>query len=313
VEPALRFHVDTWDPAYGVAMRIPELEESTAKVRVDIEVSDDQWRPIDADGAIELPEAVLFVDGVRRIEARAWIERADGEAEPGICASYAAGVVRCDAAARIMHVDVHRGLFSSSPDAADVETRCGLYPVKKTAFSSPEELALALQGRMGQLEAEVARTAGSGKEGSLLILDGPRRHGQELAKAVGFIKTHDKSYLPPKQHPVVAELEAGQRTPVFLLGTKYSRHSWYLRLPGPTGAPWAGIVRCECSPDLLSDDVIELADVTARLLPRFASSEHKDPRAPQNLYPIGGLERELRRRLGDPYLLYRALRVAAYG
>jgi hypothetical protein len=294
-------------------MRIPELEESTADVRVDVEVAGDHWRPIDSDGAIELPEVVLFVDGVRRIEARAWIERADGEAEAGICASYAAGVVRCDGAARITHVDVHRGLFSGSPDAADVETKCGPYPVRKTASSSPEKLTLALQGRMGELEAEVARSAGSGTDGSLLVLDGPRRHGQELPKAAGFIKTHDSSYLPLGQHRVVAELQPGQRTPVFLLGTKYSRHSWYLRLPGPTGAPWAGIVRCECSPDLKTDDVIQLANVTARLLPRFASSEHKDPRAPQNLYPIGGLERELRRRLGDPHLLYRALRVAAHG
>ena len=46
-------------------------------------------------------------------------------------------------------------------------------------------------------------------------------------------------------------------------------------------------------------------------LVRFASTEYKDSRTPQNLYPIAGLERELRRRLGDSRLLYRALRVAA--
>ena len=46
-------------------------------------------------------------------------------------------------------------------------------------------------------------------------------------------------------------------------------------------------------------------------LPRFASAPHKDPRAPQNLYPISGLERVLRRRLGDPLLILRALRSAA--
>jgi hypothetical protein len=57
--------------------------------------------------------------------------------------------------------------------------------------------------------------------------------------------------------------------------------------------------------------VVRLADQTAAVLPRYASEPHKDQRAPQNLYPIGGLERELRRRLGDPALLYRALRVAA--
>jgi hypothetical protein len=47
------------------------------------------------------------------------------------------------------------------------------------------------------------------------------------------------------------------------------------------------------------------------LLPKLSSAPHKDPRAPQNLVPIGGLERELRRRLGDQQLLYRALRAAA--
>jgi hypothetical protein len=49
----------------------------------------------------------------------------------------------------------------------------------------------------------------------------------------------------------------------------------------------------------------------AATLPRFASQPHNDPRAPQNLHPIAGLERELRRCLGDPILLERALRQAA--
>jgi hypothetical protein len=54
-----------------------------------------------------------------------------------------------------------------------------------------------------------------------------------------------------------------------------------------------------------------LADCSARSLPRFASAAHKDARAPQNLYPIAGLERALRARLGDQGLLLRALRSAA--
>ena len=55
-----------------------------------------------------------------------------------------------------------------------------------------------------------------------------------------------------------------------------------------------------------------LADQLTARLPRFASRPHKDSRAPQNLYPIAGLERELRRRLGDPAFVERALRVAAH-
>jgi hypothetical protein len=71
-----------------------------------------------------------------------------------------------------------------------------------------------------------------------------------------------------------------------------------------------GIVRCEASAALRADDVIALADRVAATLPRFASAPHKDARAPQNLYPIGGLERHLRHRLGDAAVVYRALRRA---
>ena len=53
------------------------------------------------------------------------------------------------------------------------------------------------------------------------------------------------------------------------------------------------------------------ADRTALTLPRYASQPHRDPRAPQNLLPIAGLERALKRRLGDAALLERQLRAAA--
>ncbi|MCO6502790.1 MAG: hypothetical protein J5I28_06890, partial [Acidimicrobiales bacterium] len=58
-------------------------------------------------------------------------------------------------------------------------------------------------------------------------------------------------------------------------------------------------------------DAVRAAGRITATLPRFASALHKDPRAPQNLYPIGGLERELRHRLGDRDLAVRALRRAA--
>ena len=134
-----------------------------------------------------------------------------------------------------------------------------------------------------------------------------------LPRALGFIKSHRTAYLPPAQHAMVGRLGHGQRTPVFLMGTTWDRHAWYLRLPCLPGPPWAGIVRVECSADLPRGEVVALANLSQATLCRFASAEYKDARAPQNLYPIAGLERELRRRLGDPRLLYRALRVAAAG
>jgi hypothetical protein len=106
-------------------------------------------------------------------------------------------------------------------------------------------------------------------------------------------------------------LRPGQRTPAFTMGTSWRRTSWYLQLPRTTGVPWSGVVRLECSADVPVPEVTRLADLTARVLPPLASVPHKDPRAPQNLVPIGGPERELRHRLGDQHVLYRALRAAA--
>lgn len=146
------------------------------------------------------------------------------------------------------------------------------------------------------------------------MIDGPLRGRQHLPRALGYIKSHRTTYLPPDLNALVGTLVPGQRTPVFLAGTNWDRHTWYLRLPGATGsaaAPWAGIVRVECSADLPASEVTGLAGLSQVCLGRFASAEYKDTRAPQNLYPIAGLERELRRRLGDPRLLYRALRLTA--
>ncbi len=143
------------------------------------------------------------------------------------------------------------------------------------------------------------------------MIDGPLRGRQHLPRTLGFIKTHHSEYLPPEQHAIVSLLGSGQRTPVFLIGSSWDRHTWYLRLPCPPGAPWAGVARVECSADLKAVDAIALANLSQATLCRYASDEYKDARAPQNLYPIGGLERELRHRLGDAKLLFRALRRAA--
>ena len=176
--------------------------------------------------------------------------------------------------------------------------------------AAPEVLSLALQERMGTAERAAAERAAGG-DAALIVVDGPLRGRQHLPGVVGMIKTHHVAYLAGDAMAVLAALAPGERTPAFTVGTSWTRHSWYVRLPGPPGAPLAGVVRCEAPADLAPAAVTALADRTAVVLPRYASEAHKDARAPQNLYPIAGLERELRRRLGDPALLHRALRVAA--
>ena len=73
----------------------------------------------------------------------------------------------------------------------------------------------------------------------------------------------------------------------------------------------SGIVRCELAGLGTVADAARRANMVAATLPRYASEPHKEPRAPQNLYPIAGLENDLRHKLGDRDVMERALRVAA--
>ena len=304
----MRFTVDPWDPAYGASVET-ELVQSPVEPDVEVEVEAARWAPRRPDASTAHPGAIVFVDGVRRVEARTWVEYPQG-AVPGFFASFAAGAVRCDGRAQLADALVARGLFApGTPD--DVSTRHGSFVAYPATDATPKALMKELLGAMSELEvqaAERARRAGD----ELLVLDGPLRNRRHVPDAVGLVKTHETKYLPPALDRVVGDLGAGERTPVFRVDAQpFSRHSWYLRLPGPPGGPWAGIVRCEATGALAAEAVIALADRVTVALPPFASEPHKDARAPQNLYPIAGLERELRRRLGDAHVMYRALLRAA--
>jgi hypothetical protein len=300
----VRFSVEQWAPEYGSALETAD-DAPTADVAVEMEARADDWAP----RATELapPARLAFVDGVTRIDAQLWIIEDGGAPAPGICATYAAGVARCDARAVVDDVRVGRTLFSPAASALPIHTKHGTYEVSHWA-GDVESLAGAAVDRMRALEADVARAAASA---DLIVLDGLLWGRADIVNAIGYVKSHRTVYLPDEQHAVVAALGPGQRTPVFLITTTWSRFSWYMRLPGGDGHPWAGIVRCEASPDLRVPAVARLADLACAALPRYASSSHRDPRAPQNLYPIAGLEDVLRHRMGNAELLHRSLRAAA--
>lgn len=326
--PAMRFSIDSWDAGYGSSMESGGLRQSDAPIDLDVEVAAADWAAIDPDSRGAVPDAVLFVDGVRRIDARVWLaDQGDAAvvsgtaAAAGICASYAAGVVCCcHGRSHVAAVDVRRGVFTFAEHARDIDTRAGVYAAWRARVNvdSPAlALSEALQEQLTQTEIDTATDARIDTEAhpasanDLLVVDGPLRGREKLERAVGYIKSHQTEYLPPELNVLVGALRPGQRTPVFLMGTTWERYSWYLRLPGQAGAPWAGVVRLEAGPQLAVAEATGLADVTQRVLGRFASEEYKDARAPQNLYPIAGLEKHLRHRLGDQGLIYRALRSAA--
>lgn len=312
----MRLFVDAWEPGYGTGIDQSDgpAERSTAAVQTDVEVPVEAWRPLTAPPGTTAPDVVHVVDGVRRIDARVWLDSAD-RTYPGLAASYAAGVVTCDlraGRAELTAARTERGLFTPAPDVVSVGSPPAHYDPRHVARGEPSDLVLGMQAALGQLEARVSGAAS--RNGELLVVDGPLKGRGHLPNAVGYVKTHHTQYLPDRLNVVIAGLHAGQRSPIFKLGTSWHRYTWYLRLPGPMGAAWAGIVRVEAAADLPVQAVIELADVSAVMLPRFASSPYKDARAPQNLVPIAGLEKRLRALLGDARVLHRALvRAAAAG
>jgi len=316
----VRYTVEAWAPEYGAPIEDPDsLGGPSTPPDVEVEVPTGDWTPRSPPPETPVADSVLFTDGVRRVDGRVWIANgAAAAAAPrlGVCASYAAGAVlatrRPQPRARVVAAAVDRGLFTAAAGAETIRTRHGDYPVRACAGETAEALALALQQRMGEMEVEVAwQACADGPADVLVVIDGPLRGRQRLPGAVGYVKTHHVAYLPAEVIGVVASLAPAQRTPLFLTTTTWSRYCWYVRLPGGSGHAWAGVVRCEASADLEPAAAALLADRASAALPRFASAAHKDPRAPQNLTPIAGLERTLRHRLGDPRLMYRALVVSA--
>ena len=301
----MKFDVEAWHPDYGAPSQ-PELVDSTEAVDPSVEIQPERWRPLLPECA-PAPE-ILFVDGVRRVDANLWIERSDQFPGFGLAATYAAGAVRCTTEATVVAAEVRKGIFTGV-DADPIATSVGVYEVMTTKGSTPEELWLGIQERMGDLEGQVA-AAHTGE--ALVVVDGPLSHRRHVDRAVGYIKTQHVQYLPDELRVTLVDLPVGYRTPLFLTSTSWNRFSWYLRLANGSG-PAGGLVRCEVKADMTVADAARLAHVVSASLPRYASQRHKDPRAPQNLYPIGGLERELRRRLGDRDLAMRALLVAAAG
>lgn len=302
-----RIVVDTWAPEYGAPFAPDDDLEMSERVDTGVEIDSGVWAPIPLPADEAAATEIVFVDGVQRVDAR--VTMVDGEVSvAGIAGSFAAGA--CDhrqGRATIGRVEVRRGLFTR---ASDVALECGAgvrYAPYAATDTDAATLVRAMTEQMRSLERVLAQEA----DAPLVVIDGPLSGGRHVPTAVGLVKTHRRMYLDDARQRVVTDLEPGQRTPLFLTvaGGGYSRFSWYLRLPGPAGHPWAGIVRLEAAEDELTvSDARRLAAATQATIPRFASTPHRDPRAPQNLTPIGALEQQLRHRLGDAALIERMLR-----
>lgn len=309
----IRLSVGTWDPSYDGPLA--PATEPPEGVDVDVEVERHRWAPITPPAAGR-PDRVLFIDGVRRTDAALWATP-EGAPRPrqALAASYAAGVVASTPTGATIDQSEVRRIIVGPAGIEPLDTGPGgLYqPVIAAEDPTAAQLSNTIQERLGLLEQHLAHQATAHQPADLVIIDGPLSGRQHIDGAIGYIKTHQVAYLDPSLEQVVADLDGGQRTPLFRTtgtGSGYSRLSFYLRLTNARAHPWDGIVRCEMTPEQARDAATSRANLVAATLPSYASEGHWDARAPQNLVPIAALERELRHHLGDQPVLERNLRRA---
>jgi hypothetical protein len=310
---APRLRLDPWAAEYGGSVLLGE--EGQEPARVDVSVESVAWGPV-RPSAGPPPGRVAFVDGVRRIEHRLLVENGEGTVF-GLLGSYGVGAVVVDGMARVVRETVGRvavtgaGLCLPSFPAPVGDGRAGVVfdPVSEPE-NTPSAAVEGLQKAMRGGEAGLAERLAA--EVDVVFLDGPLTWVTAAARGpvVGFVKRLLRTYLDPSASALLPRLKEGERTPLFLVeATREPRYSWYLRIGAGRAidSPLTGLVRLECASGAGLETARTLADLSARELPRFASEAARDPRAPQNLVPIGALEARLKHLLGDHAVIRRAI------
>ena len=87
-----QLYVEGWAPEYGSPYETDETLADEGKVDESVEI-DGVWSPIS--GVDDGIGRIVFVDGVRRIDARLTLDEPDGPI-PGICGSFGVGAVAWD-------------------------------------------------------------------------------------------------------------------------------------------------------------------------------------------------------------------------
>lgn len=310
---SFRVRIDSWEVDYGEQTPLAAMAgDADEHVDHTVEVAEADWKVIVPAGEAAPQQRVIFIDGVRRLEAR--LQAREGERLVyGGFGSFAVGAVVVEAAAASFgEVRVSRSavLGSGAQLPGPVQVRADLtYQPDSTPHEESDAPLRHLQGSMRSAEAKLAQELC--REETLVIVDGPLSFEPERrGTALGYIKRIHKLHLPARFLPLLASLPAGGRTPLFLLqpvGSGFTRYSWFQRLaaPGPGATELHGVVRLEVASRSGVDAARALADAATVWLPRLAPSRARDPRSPQNLLPIGALEQKLRVASGDARLFRR--------
>ena len=314
-----------WLPERGTGIE-SAVDAEPAPGLVDTRVECPEWRAVaPASGP---PPAVQIVDGVRRAEAQVMEDDPELGLLYGVFGTFAVGVVRAEPrAARIVeeHTSVERRYLQCGGSPTPVSVPAGARTISyeprvPLGAVTPNDLLKALNDYMLDAESHLAADlAHDVKDETLTFIDGPLRHRQRGRPVIGYVKRVHTWYLDTAELRLLPQLRLGERTPLFRIAAgpahDADRYSWFVRLAqfGPAFHPLATCMRCEVSGDLPLNEARALADASVRALPWLASTPQRDPRAPQNLVPVGALEAHLTRQLGDRRWMYRLIGAALAG
>jgi hypothetical protein len=323
----VQLRLDPWAVEYNTAYHAENAGDGRAHVDTGVE---GPWQRHKPDHAATFWENLYFLDGSRRIEARVLLEQGAAQIAFGALGSYGVGVVSCCAkkSRRASFLCGEETLFvrricalssgHSTADFALAATRSRLgelkYEVVGTAERDADAVVRRLQGEMLEAEKRLASRLVAQSPETLIICDGPRPFLGGEKNVIGYLKTIHEPKISETELNVVRGLEQGERSPLYLVKTQDPENSyfeWFLRLRDPR--PWlyslAGMVRLQAYAGPEWQGRLEwtknLADWSCLHLTEFASRQHQDPRAPQQLLPIRALESELARRMGSAQIIRR--------
>ena len=309
-----RLRLDPWPADYESPFQIDDFDDA-ADEKVDNTVEGIPWQAVPPPKPRPRLEPLHFVDGVRRVEARVIVDDGSGQIIRGLFGSAAVGAVRVEQEqANFEGIRVVRYLIAGTGRTVEGETlKVGNTELFFEPCSEPDASPTAplqcLQNLMRTEEASLAESVSS--ESACVFADGPLTYFTTFnLSTVGVVKRLFKSYLDAQSFALVYQLAVGERTPIFAITDgKYDRYSWYLRVGKPRTMDHAaaGVLRLELRSGVGLSRAIELADLSATCIPAFVAESFRDPRAPQNLLPVGSLEQELRHRLGDGLTIRRTI------
>jgi hypothetical protein len=290
-----------------------QFDADGAAPQLDVDTGVEQARWVAVVPAGERASAVQVVDGVRRVEAHAFADGPVGEPLFGLFGSFGVGAVRCEGERAWVLEDalrVERRYFQAGGEATEHVFSVGGHELRFAAEhrgeASANGLVDALNRAMLEAESLLADTLAM-DESALTLVDGPLRNVRGTGRrVVGYVKRVMQWYVAPPEQRLLLTLRTGERTPLFRVtdpedAAAPGRSCWYVRIAElPSNFhPLSGVVRLEVPGALPLSRAVALADQASLALPRLASTPARDPRAPQNLVPVGALEAVLTHRLGD--------------